>query len=592
MNRWLGAAIALAAAVPLLAAPALRAAQPDAAPAFELRGVVQGSYGPVWSHADRLDAVRWLGAHDMNTYVHAPKDDAFQRYAWREPYPPEQLAEFAIEIAAGRDVGVAWVPNLSPGVPVAPTPIGAREKVSRDICFSCPADLDVLVAKLRPFIDAGTRTVMVSFDDVRMVSTHPEDARAYGSGEAAYARMNHDLLNALQERLVAIDPGLRLLTVLPYYSGTADTEYLAAFRARGPLREGITVMWTGAYVLSHDIPTDHATAYARLVGVDRVAIWDNYPANDLAGNAVGATRRLFLGPYRGRAPDLNRAVSGVLVNVMNEAWANRIALGTVSDYLRDPARYDPEAAWRRSIADLAGGDPARTDALTVLAENSRSSMLDTTESPVFMARSEAFLAAIDGDPFWTDAYALLVAEAQREARAVHVLRQSYPSLQEEAGRFLDRLQQNAAVIEAAAEVLARQQPGLDVRRQDAAVIGCARPPIVANAAGAARRMHGAQAVTASSTADVHGDRATPTFGGANVGRNHVDAFHQKVSVRHVRWLPTAAAAATSISVTVDGRDVGLDGRGCFSVDIGAAPSGHRVSVVATDASGRATGRRV
>src|SRR5206468_9967727 len=107
-RRWLGGALVLAVTLPLVAAPSSRAASRVAPPPpiFELAGVVEGSYGPVWSHDDRLDAVRWLGRHGMNTYVHAPKDDRYQRYSWQEPYPPEQMADFKTEIAVGREVGV------------------------------------------------------------------------------------------------------------------------------------------------------------------------------------------------------------------------------------------------------------------------------------------------------------------------------------------------------------------------------------------------------------------------------------------------------------------------------------------------------
>lgn len=590
-RRWSVGALAAALALPLLLAPASRAARRAPAPpppprAFDLRGIVEGSYGPPWSHSDRLDAVRWLGRHGMNMYVHAPKDDPYQRYSWREPYPPLEMADYREEIAVARAAGVDWVPNISPGVPAAVTPIGRAGVPSRGICFACADDIDLLVAKFEPFIAAGARTVMVSFDDVRTVSTHPEDAIKYGAGSAAYAAMNHDLLDALADRLGVRHPGVRLLTVLPEYSGTVDNDYLAGFRARGRLADGITVLWTGAYVISHDIPVRDAAAFARLIGVDRIGLWDNFPANDLSGNFAGVTRRLYLGPYEGRDPDLNQAVSGVLINVMNEAWANRIPLGSVSEYLADPRHYRPEDAWRRAIADAAGGDPTRTDALAAFAENSRSSVLDENESPGFRDEAERFTAALDAGAFWTDEYRALVDEAHRETRATDVLRAGFPELRDEADRFLIRLGQNASVIEAGADVLARQHPSLDVVRSGDDVTGCARHPVVTEVAEAVRLLDVAQANTAASTGDVHGDRATPTFG-LRVNENLVDAFYRTVSIRHARWLPTAGLAATSISVTVDGKPVPLDLNGCFR-----ATSHSSATVIAIDGAGRTVGRSV
>ena len=39
---------------------------------FEHRGVVEGFYGPPWSHADRLWMLERMGAWGLNRYVYAP----------------------------------------------------------------------------------------------------------------------------------------------------------------------------------------------------------------------------------------------------------------------------------------------------------------------------------------------------------------------------------------------------------------------------------------------------------------------------------------------------------------------------------------
>ena len=74
-------------------AGALCAALPAAAAArspFVWRGIVEGAYGPTWDHAARVRVLRWMPAHGFNAYVHAPKDDLYQRTRWRDPYPPGQ----------------------------------------------------------------------------------------------------------------------------------------------------------------------------------------------------------------------------------------------------------------------------------------------------------------------------------------------------------------------------------------------------------------------------------------------------------------------------------------------------------------------
>src|SRR3954465_12835999 len=190
------------------AAPAAGAASP-----FAWRGVIEGMYGPPWDHGMRMRVLAFMGEHGMNAYVHAPKDDLYQRTQWRDPYPAAQMADYAREVAFARARGVACVPDLSRGVPLIPTPRPPAGAPSRDVCFACPPDLDAVVAKLAPFAGAGARTFMVSFDAVQKVVTPPEDLAAYGSGDAGYGRANAEFLTKLLRALRARWDGARLLTV-------------------------------------------------------------------------------------------------------------------------------------------------------------------------------------------------------------------------------------------------------------------------------------------------------------------------------------------------------------------------------------------
>jgi beta-N-acetylglucosaminidase len=88
-------------------------------------------------------------------------------------------------------------------------------------------------------------------------------------------------------------------------------------------------------------------------------LWDNYPVND----AVMETE-LHLGPYRGRTAALTDVLDGVLCNPMLQPHASKLALATAAEFLRDPDRYDADAAWQRAIDDLGG---PRADALGALA---------------------------------------------------------------------------------------------------------------------------------------------------------------------------------------------------------------------------------
>lgn len=301
---------------------------PASSSPFTWRGIVQGFYGTPWTHDVRLDQIRWMSRHGMNMYLHAPKDDPYQRYSWREPYPASQLDELRGEIEVARHLGVTWVPNISPGIPLTPPAPSTSSAPSRDVCFSCPEDLEAIYSKLDPFFDAGARVLMVSLDDVQKVSSHPEDAPSLGAdSDEHYGRMNRELLNAVFRRYRdrAAPASFTLLTVLADYSGTTDTPYLEGIRSEGGLEDGIEVFWTGTEVFSNEIHHEAAATYAALVGRTKVLIWDNYPVND--NPHVPQSHRLYLGPYEGRAPDLGRSVSGILANPMREPYSSRIARG-------------------------------------------------------------------------------------------------------------------------------------------------------------------------------------------------------------------------------------------------------------------------
>jgi hyaluronoglucosaminidase len=564
---------------------------------FPMRGVIQGFYGQPWSHTERMATLRWMGAQGMNVYVHAPKADPWQLASWRDPYPPEQLEELRDEVREATAAGVTWVPNLSPSLPIDPAQPAPGAVRSVDVCFSCPADLAVIQRKLDPYFDAGARILMLSFDDVQKISSHPEDARAYGSGPQAYGRMNRDLLNAVfrhyRDRAAAAGQQFTLLTVLADYAGTADTPYLTAVRSDGGLDAGIEVMWTGTGVVSKTISPADAAVYAGRVGRERVVVWDNYPVNDFTAIA-GGRARLFLGPYSGRGADLASSVSGILANPMNEALASRVALGTIAAYLADPAGYEPEAAWREALRDLANGDEALTDALAALAENSRSSGLDRSESVLFASLRDAFLGAYRAGPFWAGEREALLREAAREGAAATVIRERHPELGREIGPWLDRLTENARAVEAATAALAAMRPSLSAsaRRLPNGVVrvfGEAAAP-TAPAAAAALEAAGGGRRSVEEPLVTHGDRYIYPIGNGRADENLVDAYVAVVSDLYRRWSRSAGRASGRMTVTAASQAVPLADDGSFAVEVDVP--GDALEVVATDGAGGQFGLRL
>jgi hyaluronoglucosaminidase len=309
---------------------------------FVYRGVVEGFYGPPWTHADRLWALEQLGALGMNTYVYAPKHDALHRARWREAYSSQALRRFAELVETGARHGVRAGFALSPGL---------------EIRYADAADRARLATKLGAFCTLGARFLALALDDVPTELQHDGDRAAFPSLAAAQVALANELRAALP-------PDAVLWFVPTEYVGTASTPYLEE------LGEGldprIEVGWTGRTLISPEIRSAEAALRAAALR-RRLLVWDNTPVND------GPMRpMLHLGPYCRRDAELARHVCGVLLNPMPQARASFVQVATAAEYLRDPARYDPEAAWERAL-ERSGGPAAR--ALRVFAAAQRFSPL-------------------------------------------------------------------------------------------------------------------------------------------------------------------------------------------------------------------------
>ena len=283
-----------------------------------MRGVIEGFYGPPWTHAARLDAIAFLTERGMNVYVYAPKDDPRHRAEWREPYDDAESERFRELAVACTNGSARFGFALSPGLD-----IGYREADDRA----------ALLAKLVPLLDAGVGWFVLALDDI---PPRPK----LGPDQA-------DLATWLLDELRARDDQVRLTLVPTEYVGTRPSEYLTDL-AKG-LPDDVDIMWTGPTVCSPRITAADARAWQEAIGGHPMLLWDNYPVND----GVMA-REMHLGAYRGRDADLSDVIDGVLCNPMVQPRASLVALATAAEYLRDPGAYDEEDAWERALADVGG----------------------------------------------------------------------------------------------------------------------------------------------------------------------------------------------------------------------------------------------
>jgi hypothetical protein len=299
-----------------------RTAEP---PRFAQVGVIEGFYGPPWSHEDRLDILRFMGRVGLTHYYYAPKDDPFHRTRWRDPYPDSAYRALGDLAATAAAHGVTFVYAISPG---------------GSMVYADSADYDRLVRKLESILALGVRDVALMLDDVPPTLQHERDRDRFASLARAHAALITRLHTDLSARGVSL-----AVTPTTYTDAWGDRAYLRELGALVPTT--IPFFWTGTDVVAPAITAADAAVWSEQTG-RLPLVWDNYPVNDFA------RWRLFLGPLRNRAADLPRAVRGIIANPMNEAHASMIPLATLATYAQDPERYDPDAAMADALQMLYG----------------------------------------------------------------------------------------------------------------------------------------------------------------------------------------------------------------------------------------------
>jgi hyaluronoglucosaminidase len=270
-------------------------------------GIIEGFYGPPWTHAARLRAVEHLADWGLTHYVWAPKSEPRHRDRWRQPFTDDELIRFAA--LAGHRSSVALAVALTPGP---------------------DATVDAVVAKLRPAVGAGADQLVLSFDDV------PE--------QGAGAR-HRDLTVGVRAAL-----GVPVWVVPTHYAGQERSPYLDELCAGLP--DDSLLMWTGPAVVTDEITAEQARARTVACGGRRPLLWDNVPVND-----GPMADRLSVGPLEGREPALRGELAGALWNPMLQAEASLLTLASAAAWWRGD---DPEAAWRaeverRGLTTFVGG---------------------------------------------------------------------------------------------------------------------------------------------------------------------------------------------------------------------------------------------
>lgn len=294
---------------------------------FRVRGVIEGFYGVYYTWPERSDLIQFMGRHDYNLYIYAPKDDWHHRQRWWQPYPPEIARSFAALIDTAHAANVTFCYALHCSLPPAMT----RDQA-----------IQAIGAKLHTLYNCGVRDFSLLFDDLDLSAVaDPADLPRVA------ATLHAELCNGVYDRLRQHDPRCTLSMCPTDYHGRAPfSGYVHTLGAL--LDPAIAMFYTGPEICSPTISAEDAATFGQAAR-RKPLIWDNYPVNDLAMQA-----ELHLAPIRSRAADLAQFVDGVVINPMLQAEASKIALLTYAAYLADPQRYEPERAWAESLRIIAG----------------------------------------------------------------------------------------------------------------------------------------------------------------------------------------------------------------------------------------------
>ena len=354
-------------------------------PSFPIRGIVEGFYGPPWSHADRLDVLRFEGQHAMNIYIYGPKDDPYHRKLWREPYPPAEMQHLRALAAAANEEFVDFTFAVSPGL---------------SMIYSSEAEFQTLTRKLESVGKLGISNFALFLDDVPQDLVHPEDREQFKT----LAQAHIQLINRLYDHLKSLSPQNRL-TVCPttYTNEWGNRDYIRELGAG--VNPEIPLDWTGTEVIPQTITAAQAEEWGSVIR-RKPLVWDNYPTND------GNPWWLNLDALRGREAGLFAATQGLFSNPMDQAHATLIPLQTVADYLWNPQAYDPEKSQRHALVTQYG-----QNAPVLLASLLRTFTADQGDGLIFksifeerwtpvdipaveaqLSRLDATIAALQGAP--------------------------------------------------------------------------------------------------------------------------------------------------------------------------------------------------
>lgn len=196
-----------------------------------------------------------------------------------------------------------------------------------DITYSSLKDTAALKRKLDQVSQFGCEHFALLFDDIESEMTK-SDKEVFSSFAHAQVTISNDIYNHLNRN----QPNRPNFLFCPtQYCSTravpsvSESEYLSTIGQK--LHASIDIMWTGSKVISKTLTAEELLEITE-VFKRKPVIWDNLHANDYD------QKRVFLGPYSGRSPELIALLRGVVTNPNCEFHANSVAIHTLGSWSR------------------------------------------------------------------------------------------------------------------------------------------------------------------------------------------------------------------------------------------------------------------
>ena len=288
-------------------------------PDMKYRGIVEGFYGPPWSHEVRLSLIDFYGKFKMNSYLYGPKDDHYHSSPnWRLPYPENEAKNIKELVEACNRNRVDFIWAIHPG---------------KDIKWN-EEDYQNLLNKFDLMYDLGVRSFAIFFDDIEGEGTNPVKQT--------------ELLNRLNKDFVEAKGNISSLVMCPtdyskLWANPTEKGSLVTFG--NTLDKSIDMFWTGDVVCS-DLTKETMDWFNSRVKRPGY-FWWNYPVTDYVRHII------MQGPVYGLDTSLTPDdIVGLASNPMEHGEASKLALYSVADYTWNVSGYNPIDSWERGLAEI------------------------------------------------------------------------------------------------------------------------------------------------------------------------------------------------------------------------------------------------